>query len=121
LNINLDGFQEIRSDIFQQRGTHSKLPGTASTKVYGNLAKVKNWGFDASADYGRQINKDWTVTFKGTFTFARNKVLEYDEPSFMLYDNMSQIGQSLNKYLVYVSDGLFIDQVTHQQQSHSIN
>ena len=110
LNINLDGFQEIRSDIFQQRGTIPNYLGTASTKVYGNLAKVKNWGFDASADYGRQINKDWTVTFKGTFTFARNKVLEYDEPSFMLYDNMSQIGQSLNKYLVYVSDGLFIDQ-----------
>lgn len=109
LNINVDGFQEIRSNIFQKRGTIPNYLGTAKSDIFGNLAKVKNWGFDFSADYGKQIGKDFMITFKGTFTFARNKVLEYDE-AVLQYNNLSQIGQSLNKYCVLVADGLFIDQ-----------
>lgn len=108
LSINIDGFYEKRENIFQQKKSIPNYLGTASTKVYGNLAKVKNWGFDASADYGKQINRDWSVQFKGTFTFARNEVLEYNEAPG-LRAARSQIGKRLNTYQGYVSNGLYID------------
>lgn len=109
LNFTIDGFQEIRRDIFQQRQSIPNYLGTAETTVYGNLAKVKNWGVDFSVDYGKRINKDLTVQFKGTFTFARNKILEYDEAPGVR-PALSYIGKKLNTIYGYVTDGLYIDE-----------
>lgn len=109
LSLTLEGFQEIRSNIFQQKNSIPNYMGTAGTTIYGNFAKVKNWGFEASADYNHQIDKDWYVGFKGTFTFARNKILEYDEGAGTR-PNLSMIGKKLNSIWGYVADGLYIDQ-----------
>lgn len=108
VNFTIDGFREIRRDIFQQKNSIPNYLGTAGTVVYGNLAKVKNWGFDASVDYGKQLNRDLSIQFKGTFTFARNKVLEYDEAPG-LRSTLSQVGKKLNTYYGYVTDKLYID------------
>lgn len=108
VNFTIDGFQEIRQDIFQQKKSIPNYLGTAGTVVYGNLAKVKNWGFDASIDYGKQLNRDLSIQFKGTFTFARNKVLEYDEAPG-LRPALSQVGKKLNTYYGYITDKLYID------------
>ena len=109
LNVTVDAFREIRRDIFQQRYSIPNYLGTASTAVYGNLAKVKNYGFDLSLDYGKQINKDLAIQFKGTFTFARNEILEYDEAPGVR-PSLSNIGKKLNTIYGYVTDGLYIDQ-----------
>jgi TonB-linked SusC/RagA family outer membrane protein len=109
LNITLDAFQEIRSNIFQQRGSIPNYLGTAGTAIYGNFAKVKNWGFDLAVDYGKVFNKDLTVQFKGTFTFARNKVLEYDEAA-NTRPALRQVGRKLNTIMGYVANGLYIDE-----------
>lgn len=108
VNFTIDGFREIRRDIFQQKNSIPNYLGTAGTVVYGNLAKVKNWGFDTSVDYGKQLNRDLSIQFKGTFTFARNKVLEYDEAPG-LRSTLSQVGKKLNTYYGYVTDKLYID------------
>ncbi|MFR6635556.1 MAG: TonB-dependent receptor domain-containing protein [Alistipes onderdonkii] len=78
LNVMVDLFQEVRSGIFLERGTVPAFLGTATTKVYGNLGKVRNRGLDLSMDYTHQIGKDFFISAKGTFTFARNRVLEQD-------------------------------------------
>lgn len=109
LNLTFEGFQEIRSNIFQERTSIPNYMGTANTTIYGNFAKVKNWGFEMSADYNHQIDNDWYVGFKGTFTFARNKILEYDEGAGTR-PNLSMIGRKLNTIMGYVADGLYLDQ-----------
>ncbi|MEY8611596.1 TonB-dependent receptor [Parabacteroides segnis] len=109
LNLTIDAFQEIRDNIFQKKNSIPNYLGASGSTIYGNLAKVKNWGVDMSADYGKQFNKDLSVMFKGTFTFARNKVLEYDEAPG-LRPAMSQVGRRLNTFLGYVADGLYIDE-----------
>ncbi|MGL4993590.1 MAG: SusC/RagA family TonB-linked outer membrane protein [Bacteroidales bacterium] len=109
LRLSVDGFQEIRSNIFMQRGTVPTFMGTASTNVYGNFGKVKAWGTDMSLDYRLNIKKDLTIDFKGTFTLAKNEILEYDEPSFQLYPHLSRVGQPLNRWSGYIADRLFID------------
>ena len=109
LNFSIDGFQEIRRDIFQEKYTIPNYLGVADTKVYGNLAKVKNWGFDLSLDYGKQINKDLAVQFKGTFTFTRNKILEYDEAPG-IRPMLAKIGKKLNAIYGFKTNGLYLDE-----------
>lgn len=109
LNVTVDAFQEIRSNIFQTKGTVPNSFGTAGTTIYGNFAKVKNWGLDASLDYGKQFTKDFSMQFRGTFTYAKNVVLEYDEAPG-LRPALRQVGRSLYTNLGYVADGLYIDQ-----------
>ena len=109
LNLTVDAFQEIRGNIFQQKNSIPNYLGTAGTVVYGNLAKVRNRGFDLSLDYNKRINDDWSVMFKGTFTFAQNKVLEYDEAAGARKALQTK-GHKLYSIYGYVADGLYIDQ-----------
>ena len=117
LNITFDIFKEIRKDIFMERqqipdywGTNGKDKWmNLSTKMYGNLGKVENKGLDFSIDYVKRFNKDFDMSFKGTFTYAHNKVLEYDEPDFQKYPNISRVGHSVDQQLLYIAERLFID------------
>ena len=119
--INVDLFQEIRKNIYVERGnTIPDFIGTSSTKVYGNVGKMKNVGMDISLDYNKQLTKDFFLSFKGTFTFARNTVLAKDEPPYALYPNLQQVGHSVDQKLLYLSNGLFVnadDVLKHAEQT----
>lgn len=108
VNISFDIFREIRKNIFQKKGSIPNYLGATGIDIYGNLAKVKNWGTDISIDYGKQITSDFSVQFKGTFTFARNRVLEYDEAEGVRPAN-SHIGHAINSITGYVTNGLYVD------------
>lgn len=111
LNISLEYFNELRKDIFRQNMSIPNYMGTAAAEVYGNYAEVKNWGWEISADYGKQFNKDFSMQFKGTFSFARNKVMKDVSSWHPDYPNKSNIGYPLNSLSGYVYAGhLFIDE-----------
>lgn len=109
LNIMFDIFHENRRNIFLTRQSIPNYMGTANTKVYGNLGEVENKGFDLSIDYAKNVTKDFFVSIKGTFTFARNKILNYDEAIYDMYPNSLKVGHSVNQQLMYIADRLFID------------
>ena len=109
LNIMFDWFREDRG-IFLERGTVPAFIGTASTKVYGNLGEVTNHGVDLSIDYTQPIGRDYTISAKGTFTYAHNEILKMDDPDFIQYPNLSRVGHSVNSFLLYEAQRLFIDQ-----------
>lgn len=106
-SISTDAFKETRNDIYMSRSTIPGYLGLGSTSMYGNLGKVKNVGFDMSLDYNKQITKDFFLSFKGTFTYAHNTILEHDEPLFRNYPNRSYVGNSIGVYQGYASNGLF--------------
>lgn len=113
LNLTFDVFKETRRDIFLSRsGTIPQFLGMAGAAVYGNLGKMKNEGVDLALDYNKQVNKDLFISFKGTFTYAHNTILERDEPPFREYPNLSTIGHSDGQYLLYIVNGLFPDEAT---------
>ena len=60
------------------------------------------------------------MSFKGTFTYAANKVLEYDEPDYQAYPNLSRVGHSINQPLLYIAERLFIDdeEVAHSPKQN---
>ena len=107
LNITVDIFREQRRNIFQEKKTIPTYLGTAKTKIFGNLAEMKNQGLDFSIDYNKQFNKDFYMNFKGTFTYAHNEVTKYDES--VKYPFQSQVGKSWGLATGYLSNGLFID------------
>lgn len=121
VNLNFDVFKEIRSKIYMQKvNTLPDFIGTGETKIYENSGKMKNVGFDIALDYNKQITKDFFLSFKGTLTYAHNTILERDEPPFQLYPNLSSVGYSRGRHLVYVADGLFRDQAdvdSHAEQT----
>ena len=107
IDLNIDLFKENRKNIFQQRTTIPNYLGTASTKVYGNLAKMNNQGVDIGTSYNKQVNRNFFINFKGTFTYAHNEIAAFDEAP--AYPFQSKIGVSANVLSGYLSDGLFID------------
>lgn len=118
LNISADFFKEKRRNIFLERQNTPDVLGFSpssqwlnlKTVVYGNLGVVDNRGVDVSVDYSKTFSKDFNISFKGTFTFAKNKVLDFDEPAYQKYPNLSIVGHPVGAHLVYVADRLFIDQ-----------
>ena len=91
LDIEAAYFTEDRSGIFMQRTSLPSSTGLLGATPYGNIGRVKSHGFDLSAVYNKQFNKDWSLSVRGTFTFSRNEVREKDEGDLM-YDYMSVVG-----------------------------
>lgn len=108
IDITAEFFRENRRDIFQQRATIPNYLGTANTKIYGNLARMKNQGADFAVTVNKQLNKNFFINFRGTFTYAHNEIVEIDEAP--AYPFQSKVGQSANMNSGYLSNGLFIDQ-----------
>lgn len=104
LKIQADLFMEERTGIFLQR---KSIPGYMGISVnpYVNIGEMHNSGIDLSGDY-RQSFGDLTLTAKGTFTFARNVLVNADEaPNEWAYQNST--GQAYWQRYGFVSDGLF--------------
>lgn len=112
LNIAFDWFTETRKDIFMRRNIVPAESGiTGDLRPYANLGKVKNGGIDLNIEYNKAFSKDLIVSLKGSFTYAKNELLEADEPSYPENESYrSEIGKPLNRYTGLIALGLFKDE-----------
>ncbi|HYH55706.1 MAG TPA: SusC/RagA family TonB-linked outer membrane protein, partial [Anseongella sp.] len=78
LYLQVDWFREHREGIFLRRSSVPAFLGLI-TNPYGNLGITENEGIDATMDYSRQFN-NLSIGLRGTFTYARNKVIDDDLP-----------------------------------------
>ena len=104
IQITADYFTSERTGILLQRRT---IPGVAGFRSapYENYGKVKNHGFDASINARQNIN-DFKLSARGTFTFARNKITEYDEIT-PAYPWMAVTGTRVNENTLYIMDRFY--------------
>lgn len=116
LDLQIDWFKEQRRDIFMQRNNIPTAAGFRKTP-WANYGKVDNGGVDLSLNYNKQINKDLHVGLRGTFTFARNKIIEQDEALGVMDTNRQRTGHRVNELFGLVAEGLFTedDFVTNEQ------
>lgn len=107
-DIQVEYFTEYRSKIYMER---QNLPQTMglSAGVFGNVGEVKSRGVDASLDIKRNINKDFWITGRFNFTYARGEVVVAEEPQYK-YAYRSKIGHPVNQWFGYVAERLFIDE-----------
>lgn len=104
IDLTLDYFNNLRTDILLQRKTLPSLTGFRESP-WENYGKVRNQGMDASLIMTEKFG-DVRLTFRGNLTFARNKILEYDEvPQNHPWMNMT--GSRLGSWNLYIAEGLY--------------
>lgn len=106
IDITVDYFNNIRTDILLERKT---IPSTAGfhAKPWENKGKVQNWGIDGSLNARHDFGKV-RATARGTFTFARNKILEYDElPQEYRWQEVT--GTRVLEREVYIAERLYTE------------
>jgi len=106
LDVTVDVFKEKRKDIFMQRRIVPTQSGFTSSP-WANYGKMTNAGMEVSLNLHKQINKDWFTSFYGNFTYAKNRVDEYDEPASRIGTYRSQTGRSLNELWGLTAERLF--------------
>lgn len=108
INYTVDLFKEKREDIFMER---TNVPGSAgfNRSIWANYGKVDNKGIDMSLSINRQLNKDWSISAMANYTFARNEVVEIDEPEAIVGTYRSQTGKPVGQLFGLVAEGLFTE------------
>jgi TonB-linked SusC/RagA family outer membrane protein len=107
LDVQFDYFYENRDGIFLQRESIPQFVGITNNP-WVNIGKMRNRGFDLSLKYDQKIGQV-QLSALGNFTFARNVILEKDQPDYPeLY--MNRTGQAYNETFGYISDGLYVDE-----------
>ena len=108
LNISVDYFNEHREGIFLQRKSIPMYVGM-STQPWVNIGKMRNSGIDASLEYHQPLGRDLHLTVRGNFTYARNMIVDQDQPDYQ-YLYMNRRGQAQYQKFGLVAAGLFKDQ-----------
>lgn len=108
VNLIADVFREKRKDIFIQR---TNIPGSAgfSRPIWANYGKVDNQGIDMSLNGRKQLGKNWSISALANYTYARNKVVEKDEPLAIKGTSRSLTGKPVNQLVGLIAEGLFTD------------
>lgn len=109
LDLQIDYFKERRRDIFMQRKNIAFGAGFRKTP-WANFGKVDNQGIDISLMYNQKISKDLNIGFRGTFTYAHNTIIEYDEPQGIIGTNRQRTGHSVNELFGLIAEGLFTEE-----------
>ncbi len=108
LSANVDLFSEKREGILLAR----TIPATAgiASAVKANLGKARGEGIDVELNYEKFFNDHLWLTGRGTFTYAKSKVLEWEEPDYKDSPWRSKVGYSINQSWGYIAERLFLDE-----------
>lgn len=106
VHIQADWFKEKRRDIFMQRKT---IPETAGYNLmpYANFGKVDNKGFEVEVLVNKNFSENWFLSARGNFTYAKNTIVEYDEPQSLISTTRARTGQSMNQHYGLEVEGLY--------------
>lgn len=108
LNFTVDYFREMRDNILTEAGSVPDYVGIPNVAPR-NSGKVFNQGVEAEIRFNKRINKDFSVFANLQGTWAKNKVLENDQPT-PKFDYQDLRGYEIGYALGYHSLGLFQSQ-----------
>ncbi len=109
IDVSMDFFNDQRTDILLRRRTVLDVAGF-NQNPWQNYGIVNNKGFDGGINL-TQVIGDVTLSGKGTLTYAKNEIVEYDElpPP---YDWMKVTGKRITGHtgqLPLIAERLFTD------------
>lgn len=83
VSLQTDIFRENREKILLRRRVIPSIMGITSAAVpWANLGKVNNKGFDGLLEIKNTTKSGFYYNFRGNVTFARNIIIENDEPAY---------------------------------------
>lgn len=115
LSASVDYFDDHRTDILGSSQLAVPLTFGASLPVE-NIATIDNRGVELALAYQHQVRTGFRYFVRGNLTFARNKQVFINEPTYTAgsaAERNQQTGRSLNQQFGYRALGLFqtIDEV----------
>lgn len=78
-SLDVDYFHERRTDILLARTSLPAIVGVNSVP-FANLGEMVNRGIDGTVEFNKKIGRDGLIRAYGSFTYARDKILEMDDP-----------------------------------------
>ncbi len=78
IDFVVDFFKDQRNGIFQQRVQVPDYVGVISNP-YANVGRMVSSGADGNISYKGKVNSDFDYTIRGNFTYATNKVLNWEQ------------------------------------------
>lgn len=116
--LDVDYFYQKRNNILVKR--NASVPGYTGVSLPDeNYGIVDNRGFEVILGYADRIG-NWSFMANGNFAFARNKVIEFDEPEKNVPWQV-QTDHPMGSALLYISDGVFRDQAHVESLPHVNN
>ena len=106
INGSVDIFYEKRNDILTPYLTRPQWVGV--NMAAGNLGKTKNSGYEIELRHRNKIGSDFNYNMGLTFAYAKNEILNMDEPEGMT-DYRKREGHPINQFYGLISEG-FITQ-----------
>ena len=108
----LDQKMHLSSDLFYERRDDILIPRNVSVPRFSglslpdqNFGRVDNKGFEMTLGY-TSSKKDFSYSIEGNLAFARNKIIEMDEP-IQAKDYQRLTGYPMGSTLLYLSNGRF--------------
>ena len=107
LSGSVDVFSNERYDILTSRNTIPFYFGVATDNLPPeNIGRVSNKGYEVELNYNGKIAKDVRLNMKGTYSYAKNKILEMDEvPALLPWRR--QTGQSIGAVPQWIWEGFY--------------
>lgn len=107
ITLNADFFYQRRNNILVHR--NASIPNYTGLQLPDeNFGIVDNKGFEIVLGYNDKAG-DFSYSINGNFAFARNKVIEFDEPASQV-PWQSLTGHPQGTQLLYKSIGIFRDE-----------
>jgi TonB-linked SusC/RagA family outer membrane protein len=106
----VDFFNDRRNGIFQRRESIPSYVGLLYTaRPYGNVGEMRSFGSDGNVSFSQNIDKDWSITLRGNYTYSQNEVINWEQAStkypYQLYN-----GYPTGRIQGYIATGLFRDE-----------
>ena len=108
LNFTVDYFREMRNNILTEAASVPLYVGIENIAPR-NSGKVFNHGFEFEVRFQKQLNRDFSMFANLQGTWAKNKVLENDQPT-PKFDYQDLRGYEIGYELGYHALGLFQSQ-----------
>ena len=110
VKLQADAFTETRDGILMQRRDVPIISGFFPWIIpYANIGIVENKGVDGLLEIQNTTPGGFFYTLRGNFTFARNKIIENDEPQ-RRYPYLKEEGHPIDQPFGYVAIGFFEDE-----------
>ncbi len=108
LELQADVYTENRSSILM---TRADIPATMGLQriPQANIGEARGKGVDLSADINHFFTKDFWITGRVNFTYAKAKYKLYEEADNSLTPWLSKIGYPVSQEWGYIAERLFVD------------
>ncbi|MBQ1649202.1 MAG: SusC/RagA family TonB-linked outer membrane protein, partial [Bacteroidales bacterium] len=108
LEISAEYYTEYRTNILMSRADIPSSMGLL-VDVKSNIGEASGNGIDLSADWNHSFSRDFWISGRANFTYAKTRYEVYEEPDYSATPWRSHVGQPIGQTWGYVAERLFVD------------